>query len=370
MLDRALADGTGSAPWNAARFAALVLATAVNVGTVTLAGTGVWLLVVGTWPERILGAAEHTLALLLRPRLGRMPGHTLDPAAAPTLYAVTKRIAAALGIRPVDAIAVDARYGSGCMVVGVRRRRVLVLGLPLWETLPTDQRLALLGHVLGRVSAAGRLSDTWIQTALDALTTWADVIRPTPALEDARQSVMDANAFRAGTVGQNTNVNMGQALARALQEALAHCMLVLHRLLSRLNDHSCGQAQYRADEMAVRITSTDSADGLLRALLLGETARFTLERAAQAGDDIWAQLRASLASVPDTERERRLRLARLHGDTTDNDSPPTYFRIQFVNKISCPNAAMTLSSQEAQAIDAELLPLRTAIADQARNMAS
>lgn len=367
LFERALTAGTGPALWNAAYVSALVLATAVNVGTVALAGTGVWLLATGTWPQRILGGVEVVIALVLRPRLGRMPEHTLDPAAAPTLHAVTERVAAEVGVRAVDAIAVDARYGSGCMVVGPRRRRVLVLGLPLWETLTPDQRLALLGHDLGRASAGRGMSDTWIQTALDALTTWADVIRPSPELERERQAVLDGKAFRTGAVGQNAYVNLGQELARPLQDLAVRGVLGLHRLLSRLNGHSGGQVQYRADEMAVRVSSADLADGLLRALLLHETARFALERAAWSGDDVWERLRASLASVPDTERERRLRLSRLRGDAFGKGSPPTYFRIQFVNKTSCPRGAVTLSNEETQAIDAELLSLRAVIADELRD---
>ncbi|MEV7155357.1 M48 family metallopeptidase [Streptomyces misionensis] len=368
-LERVLADGPGTPSWNAALVGALVLATAVNLVTVALVGTGVWLLVAGTWPERILGAVEIVVALVLRPRFGRMPRHTLDAAAAPTLYAVAKRVAAELGTKPVDAIAVDARYGSGCTVVGPRRRRVLVIGLPLWETLTADQRLALLGHDLGRASTRGGPSGAWIQMALDALTTWADMIRPTPELEAARQGVVDANAFRPDVLRQNTNISLGQALAQPLQNLLAHGVLALHRLLGRLDDLSGRQSQYRADEMAVRVSSTTAADGLLRALLLSDTARFAVERAARSGGDVWAQVRASLVSVPDTERERLLRLARLRGDSTDGSSAPTYFRIQFVNRIPGPRTANTLSGEEAQAIDEELLPLRATIANELRSEA-
>ncbi|CAK7283814.1 hypothetical protein [Streptomyces misionensis] len=121
--------------------------------------------------------------------------------------------------------------------------------------------------------------------------------------------------------------------------------------------------------MAVRVSSTTAADGLLRALLLNDTARFAVERAARSGGDVWAQVRASLGSVPDTERERLLRLARLRGDSTDGSSAPTYFRIQFVNRIPGPRTAGTLSGEEAQAIDEELLPLRTTIADELRSKA-
>ncbi|MFI1768330.1 hypothetical protein ACH41H_40680 [Streptomyces sp. NPDC020800] len=281
------------------------------------------------------------------------------------------RIAAGPGARPIDAIAFDGRYGSGCTTVGLRRRRVLVLGLPLWETLTADQRLALLGHDLGRTAAGGRLSGVWIEAALDALTAWADVVGPTPRQEDARQGMTDAHAMDAGapTRRENTTVKMGEMLARPLQNLLAHGMLLLHRLLTRLNDSSAERTEYRADEAAARVASADSADGLLRALLLRESALFALEHSSRGEGDIWAGLSTSIAAVPDMERERRLRLARLRGDAAGIGRPPTCLRIQFVNKLSCSDATVVMSSEEARAMDTELLAVRASIAEDLRRWA-
>ncbi|MEU7561860.1 M48 family metallopeptidase [Streptomyces eurythermus] len=363
MFNRALAGGTGGKRPSSAWLGAVVLAGAVNLVTLALAGTGVWLLVAGNWPERIMAVTELVIVLVLRPRLGRMPRHTLDRSTAPRLYALAERAAAELGTRPVDVIAVDERYGSGCTKAGLRRRRVLILGLPLWEALTMDQRLALLGHDLGRLSTGKSLSAAWIQTALDALTTWADVIRPVRALDDERQKVTDRHAFDAGGNRQSSIVGMGVALAQPLQDFLSRAALGCHRLLSRLRDRSGGQAEYRADENAARIASAASVQGLLRALLLRETALFALERAAWCEDDLWEALRVHLASVPDMEFERRLRLSELRGDAFDDGCPPTHLRMKFIGKLSCPEAAVVVSSGETEAIDAELAPLRASIAN-------
>lgn len=360
IFNHVLVNGSGAAPPNAALYCAIALATAVNLVTVALVGTGAWLLVVGTWPEKILGALAVVVAVVLRPRLGRVPKHTLDRATAPTLYAVTERITTGLGIRPVDLIAVDTRYGSGYGTVGLRRRRVLVLGLPLWETLTPDQRLALLGHELGH--AAGRGRRRWIGTALDSLTVWADLLRPDSALQRAYTGTATATGVRRS----GGLANIGEIFARPLLALLAQTARLLHKLLSRMSDHSGGQAEYRADETAARVASVRSAEGLLRALLLNDTAVFAFERFSRGDGDIWDELQTYLASVPETERARRLRLSELRGDSSGSGYPPTYLRIEFVRKLACTEPTVTLSSADIQAMDTELASVRASIADEFR----
>jgi len=378
VFHRVSAGGSGTAPASAALCGAFALATVVNLITVALAGTGVWLLVTGTWPQRILGAVELLIALALRPRPRRAPRHTLDRATAPTLYAVTGRVAAELGTRPPDLIAVDARYGSGSLTVGARRRRVLVLGLPLWETLTPDERLALLGHELARTAGGGGRGARWIDTALDSLTTWTDVLRPGPdLLAEASPALDDPVPGMAGTRRDSVAMNsMGAALARPLLDLMEHGARRLHRLLSRLNDGSAGPVEYRADASAARIASPASTRGLLHALLLRDTAVFALQRLARAGDGggdagtgLWEGLRDHMASVPDTERARRLRLSEVRGDAASDTSPPTHLRIRFVERLPRSEPTVEVTTGETGTIETELLPARTSIARELRDQA-
>ncbi|MFF5494967.1 M48 family metallopeptidase [Streptomyces aquilus] len=66
----------------------------------------------------------------------------MSRSAAPELYAPVDEVAAALGTRSVDVIALDARTNASVTHLGVRRR-VLTLGLPLWEVLSPQERIAL-----------------------------------------------------------------------------------------------------------------------------------------------------------------------------------------------------------------------------------
>ncbi|MEW1690602.1 hypothetical protein ACIQOF_08165 [Streptomyces sp. NPDC091265] len=152
-------------------------------------------------------------------------------------------------------------------------------------------------------------------------------------------------------------------IARPLLGTLAQGAHLLHRLLSRLGDHS-GDLTYRSDKAAARVASAPAMEGLLKALLLRENALSALHRLSGGDGIIWGKLRAYLASVPDSERARRLRLSRLRGDAPSRHGPPTYLRILFVQKLLDRDPIATMSSAEAQAIERELTPVRSSVAQE------
>ncbi|MEU9316756.1 M48 family metallopeptidase [Streptomyces sp. NPDC048295] len=359
---RMAAHGPDASPSGAAVYGALVLATAVNLATAALVATGVWLLITGTLPQRILGAVELLATVMLFPRPARLPKHTVDRATAPALHAIVERISGELGTRPPDLIAFDARYGARWAAVGMRRHRVLVLGLPLWETLAPDQRIALLVRELAHAAAEAGPRSRWIRSALDSLAGWESLLRPDPARSDL---VPDAHHAVTGGRQASNIAHVGEMLARPLLGLLAQGAQLLHALLRRLDGRCVGHA-YRADRTAARIATAGSAESLLRALLLEEPALLALERLSRGGDDLWEMLRGYLASVPDTERARRLRLSELRGDTSGSGQPPTCLRIRFVQALPRTEPVLTMTGTEARTVDLELAPVRSSIGRECR----
>ncbi|WP_285565220.1 M48 family metallopeptidase [Streptomyces sp. RTGN2] len=360
---RTAARGPDRSPRNAALLAALVLATAVNLTTVALVATGTWLLIDGTLPEKALGVVELLAALMLFPRPGQPPRHTADRTNAPALHALVQRISAELGCRPPDLIAFDARYGARWDAVGLRRRRVLVLGLPLWESLTAGQRIALLVHELAHAADEGRPHARWIRSALDSLVGWESLLAPDPERPNGTR-----HAHHPAAAGRRSSsiAQAGEMAARPLLGLLAQGAGLLHTGLRGLSDQ-CAERTYRADRTAARVAATSSAEGLLQALLLREPAVFALQRLSRNDDDLWESLRTYLASVPDTERRRRLRLSQLRGDASGSGHPPTYLRIRFVRTLPRTDPAVSVTATEAGTIDLELAPIRSSIATDCRD---
>jgi heat shock protein HtpX len=149
----ALSGAVVSRPgWGAAR---LTLTAGGLLFLVAIAGAlfGGASLAVAHWPYPLafVGLFLVLLAVGLRPRLGKLDkrAYVLDKRQSPALVGLVARVAAELGTRPPDVILVDERFNASCSAVGLRRTRVLTLGLPLWAALPPQQRVALIAHELG-----------------------------------------------------------------------------------------------------------------------------------------------------------------------------------------------------------------------------
>ncbi|MFB7471261.1 M48 family metallopeptidase [Kitasatospora sp. NPDC056184] len=348
--------------------AASALAVPVHAVTVAVAGAAGWLLVTGNTPLRCLGALLLAVAFLLRPRLGRVPSGTgvLGRTEAPALYGLADRVAAELGAPPVGAIRVAEDFNASMAVVGLRRRSVLTVGLPLWEALDEQQRIALLGHEFAHHVNGDNRRGLWLGSAMRALAHWYDLARP-------------AERTRGGYGAIALLSLIGDYLANAFLHLVSQLPYRAYLLLDRLTARAGQQAEYRADELGARVASTEAARGMLGALLLGPavgtaTVRLRAEvqsrprsgrREAAPGPDataLWPQLREHLAAIPPLERERLLRRSRRYGHTVDASHPPTHLRLALLARRAPLPAAITCSPDEAAAIAAELAPHHTRIA--------
>ncbi|MCU7826598.1 M48 family metallopeptidase [Kitasatospora sp. DSM 101779] len=339
------------------------LAGAVHLTTLTLAVCAVGLLIAApTWPLRVLGLFAAALVHSLRPRLGRLPRNTarLYRGDAPGLFALTDRVAQALGGRPVDVVLVTAEFNAGFGRIGLRRRHVLRLGLPLWAVLAPEQRLALLGHELGHQVNADSRRGLWLRSALAALDEWEELTRP--ALY--RQSF--------GTFVELAASAILQLLLRPLNLGARALLNLLDRLTLRTGQ----AAEYRADRLAADLAGTDASLGLLRTLMLRGTVDTTLlrmradraRRARRTGTapapatGPWEELSAQLADVPALERERLLRLSAREFGTVDRSHPPTHLRLAMLEGLPPTAARLDTDAADWTAIDAELAPAARQVA--------
>ncbi|MFC1441422.1 M48 family metallopeptidase [Streptacidiphilus sp. N1-10] len=347
-------------------FGALAIACAVHALSLATLAFTVWLLIPPAgFTARILGVILLAAAVILRPRLGsvrrlRKSGRVLDRTAAPALYAVTDRVAAHLGCSPAHLIIVNGRFNASYARIGLRRRSVLTLGLPLWETLTPQQRIALLGHEFGHSANGDSRRGLWIGTALQTLDGWRDVLAPA-----------DIQLPRGGL---DATVHW---IVRWALACVNWLVARLQRLLHRLTLRSGRRAEYLADALAVRTAGSDAAIGLTLALTRLSSVQFVLNRRRgrvvsprrRRGEappvdstDLWEELREYLSSVPESERARQLRVSELEGSTSDSSHPPTYLRVAFLRQLPATEPTIVVEPEQWTAVDHELAPLRAQVA--------
>lgn len=120
---------------------ARALALLVHAVTLGLAVAGAVVLVsgIGTFSGWALGVLLLGIAFVLRPRFGSLPATGEEPvlyrADAPHLFGLIDEVAAVVGTRGVDAVVIQADANASVSTYGIRQRRVLRLGLGLWEVL-------------------------------------------------------------------------------------------------------------------------------------------------------------------------------------------------------------------------------------------
>lgn len=353
----------------AAGVLAAALAVLVHGLTVALAGGGLWL-AIARWGEGlqpVIGVLLLGLALVLRPRFGslrrlRESRTVLERADAPHLFALLDEVAQAVGTRGVDIVVVEADANAGVRTYGLRRRRVLWLGLSLWTLLGPQERIALLGHEFGHYAHGDTRHSLLVGSALRTLGSWWYILTPVPA---------------ASLLEHATN------LLTLVPRWGVHGLILL---LDQATLRASQRAEYLADGSAARAAGADAAVGLMDQLFVAGTTTAALqreriaartrvtgtERRQDPADGLWDRLAEQIATVPAHERERLRRVAELRGHSVDSTHPPTHLRRSLLAAEAAgaqraqgaeggaDGPRVVLDAPRAAAVDAELAgPART-----------
>ncbi|MCI0689647.1 MAG: M48 family metallopeptidase [Sporichthyaceae bacterium] len=280
----------------------------------------------------LLAAALIGLTVLVRPRYGRLTATdlVLDRAAAPALFGLLDRIAAAAGGRPVQRVRLGADFNATYGAFGLRNTRVMTIGLPLWRSLTPAQRVAVLGHELGHDVNGDFRHLTLATTALTTLRR---------AFHQPSEATPTAPAGLAGTV------------AFWLTYAVTWSM-------RSLDCRTAQRAEYLADAVATRVAGTDAVCAALdvigtRGELVG-TALGRSARQAATPAEMWAALDAELAVLPERELKRRRRAAAHRELRIDVHHPPVHLRVARVCRLPRQVALVEIVPAEQAAIEAEL----------------
>jgi heat shock protein HtpX len=327
-----------------ARMITLAAAVVLLAGVLALAVLGVWLLVVDFFSvATVLGAVLIGVAVVLRPRLGRLAdltdeGTPVSPDQAPRLFGLIERVATAVGAPLPQVLLVGHDLNAFTTAVGVRRTRVLCVGLPLWATLDPQERVALLGHELSHFVNGD--------------------VRRGPLTHVAETTLSRvAHLFDVdGTPGGGLVEYVSAIITRALGRLVSAVARTLQLLLVWTSQRDSQRAEYLADEMAARAGGTDAAVGLADHLVALTAIDTVVRREARAGNGMAAwhdaarTARANLAaSLPVLRRLTRHTEVSLYAS-----HPPAGLRAEMLERRPRQAAAVTLTETEAAHIDAEL----------------
>jgi Zn-dependent protease with chaperone function len=299
------------------------------VGLALLAGV-LWQ--VGPWPGRAPSG----------------PG-VLTATEAPATFAVIAEVADRIGARSPHLLVVQQAYNAAYGVAGWRGRRVMMLGLPLWNVLGDQEKLALLGHELGHDVNRDVRASLPMRTAAAAMRGWARLLHP---------ASLGWHSTPYG-VARVTSVGGLVRLAEMMAVGILHVLHAVVRLAGSVVEQVAlrmGQpAEYRADLIAADVAGREAAIGLVTKLLLADQARFALVAATNRGErDLWSAQRRHLTGLPAREVLRAERRSRQTFQSIDSSHPPTHHRLDFLRARPDTPPSVHLAPDALRAVDAEL----------------
>ena len=355
-LYRRLADRPIDRPgWGAARVATVAIALLLSGAALSLLLGGIWLATLGfPSPALLPASACILLAIALRPRFGRLSQRAdrLTRSDAPTLFALIDQVATTIDAPVPHTVLVDRSFNAYATAIGIRRRRVLCLGLPLWAALPAGQRVALLGHELGHFVNGDTRRGLLTQPTFTTLATLADLVRPT------------RSAAAPGGL-----VEMVVAAATAMLLAVLHRVLLAGQiLLLWIGLRDIQRAEYLADELSARAAGADAAADLADSLLVVDGIAIAVRSSARAAVAIrsrdtapvmslatrWRQAADAARETAAADLPARRQLSVRQQSSLFASHPPSGLRSSMIRTRPTGPAQVALTEPDSARIDTEL----------------
>ena len=239
------------------------IALAVHLVSLSVLAACCWWLWV-VWPRPIgvaLALVGVVIAWGFRPRLGRVSRKAvrLGRADAPHLYGLLDQLSTTLSAGRVHTVVVTMDVNASFGKIGFGRRRLLVLGLPLWEALGPSGSVALLAHELAHDVNRDVRRTFLAATSIGTLREW--------------RLLLDHRRGLSGRYGSGMPfVDGGEALAHGMTAALGRAVGAVLRLQLRVTSQAHQRAEFLADELAARAAGTRSMVELLNVLLCRDRA--------------------------------------------------------------------------------------------------
>lgn len=336
------------------KIAAFAFAAFVHALTLIVAVLGVVLLLRG-WPSIVLivlGVLCLATAWRLRPEFPALSETVVPRPQLPALYALTDRIAAMLKTSPIEAIVVAPDYNAAMGRYGLRWRKVLYVGLPLFVALDPRERVAVLAHELAHSVNGDSNRGFFVGAAINSLLTWHYLLRPDSIIpEEGGLTMLATIPYNLALLG------------------LAQLMWLGVWLLSHLLWRDSQRAEYLADHFAAGVAGSEAAQTMLEKLYYAPLYERTVQHVSlnRTDETLFDELKRQVAGVSEQDRDAIKTRLLDEAARPDVTHPPTPYRIAFLASRPALEPSVDLSSAESEEIDRELrafhAPIRRRILD-------
>lgn len=339
------------------KFFAYLIAICVHSAMVLWAAAGIWLLVKG-WPNIlmiILGTFCLTIAWMVRPRYPKIPSGILERKDFPALYEIFDLICEKLHTSKVSGIVITSEFNASFTEVGLRRKKIIYVGLPLLCVLNGPEKVSVFSHEVAHGVNGDINRGIFVLTAVNTLVTFYSIIKPT-RIYDSRYSV-NGMTWLAGILMIPVN---------CLLLAISKIIYFLIYLLIHLFWQDSQRAEYLADYLAAQVSGTEAMLSTLEKLHYGEMFKLSVQKASlnKLSHDPFTLFEAEIQNMPERERERIKRVELLEGSRLDATHPPTVFRIESLKRHFAEFPGLQIMDSQFTQLDQELAVFREKISSE------
>jgi heat shock protein HtpX len=297
-----------------------------------------------TLGDFIIGIILASLTYVLIPRVYRLKEPTLDRAQYPAIYKIADEASALLGADPIDGIVVHQSFNASYTISGFRRKKLLIIGLPLFSSLNPEEKLAVIAHEIGHHANRDITRSSFlggVQRALGRL--FVSLYPDTDYSDEVALLAIPLDWLRKG---------------------LAYIVLVLWYAMGLAVWKDSQRAEYYADYSAASVAGTRATVSALKKMLYAPTFYKTIETVAQYqySASLFDEFRGRIRAVPTREVERIRILTEIMESGIEQTHPPTRYRTAYIEeKLSgsmsvIPSELLTRMEEEFQSLEAEWGP--------------
>jgi Zn-dependent protease with chaperone function len=346
LLDRMLKEQPSKVRFTPTRLIAGFIAACVHGMTIVFFALGLWLSIFAFPMARFLGVFLGLVCFVifwfLLPRFPKITAKQLFRERFPTLYQTADRIASSIGSPLVDSIHYDLKYNAAFGRYGWKRKRCLILGLPLISALNDQELVALLAHELAHNVNGDPNRSLLLGTAVHSLASWYEIIHP--------KNRWHIQVGIGGIILLFFNI---------ICLPLAGLIWVVLYVLSRLLWYDTQQSEYLADWLAAQVSGTDAQLSVLAKSQLREVFENTIKFSylGHQMDSFFINLSQRIAQAPVHAVERLWQNEEKTHSGIGSTHPSTLDRIAFLKAHNVQEAKIRLSSSQHTQLEQEFEPL-------------
>ncbi|MCX7749915.1 MAG: M48 family metallopeptidase [Clostridia bacterium] len=235
----------------------------------------------------------------------------------PHIYILVDRLTDMMGAPKIDDIVLTNEFNASFSQIGLNRKRILFLGLPLFYLCNNKERIALLAHEIAHNMNGDIKRGVIVGGALKLIENWIFIVAPAKI-----RSVYVVDIYLEPVV----------ILINCIRWLISRVILSFWYVLALLLWRNSQRAEYYADYLESRISGTDASVSLLQKIQYITTYYSVIERISSFAysRELFSELEHALKALPEREKQRIERMNMKYESSVDATHPPTRLRIEFL----------------------------------------